>query len=80
MKELERYLEKGIYNSDIGDVCVSRPANVTGANIDIYQHLNGRILQTTHEPSCHPDSQSTVPKTIHLLRTGSEYIPGNSMH
>jgi hypothetical protein len=81
-KELNRYLKKGIYNSDIGDVCVSALANAIGTKIEIYQELDGRILRFRHEPSRRPESQPAVavPKTICLLRSGSEEVPGNPLH
>lgn len=81
-KELERYLKKGIYNSDIGDVCVSALANAIGTKIEIYQELDGRVLRFRHEPSRRPESQPAVavPKTIYLLRSGSEEVPGNPLH
>lgn len=72
--ELNRLLDRGVFDSDISDVCVGAIANVTGACVIIYELVQDSVRITTHRseiPENVHNLQNVQFKTINLLRSGN---------
>jgi len=64
--ELVKYLDRGIYNSDIGDICIGVLCNALSVHLTILEDKSkSHITEIQHAPS-----HSTAKHTICLLRHG----------
>lgn len=71
--QVNAYLDRGIYNNELGDTCVSGLCNVLGMELVIFQEELGYMTQTHCLPTNTP-----VKVTVRVVRYGSG--SGSSEH
>ena len=77
-REVARYVDQGVYNSDVGDVCLEALCNSLGIDIVIYEEHDGYVSEIKCTPS---RFEATVCRpTVNLVRYGLDTLNKGTEH